>query len=276
MKLNILKYELKKIASSSVFKFFTLIYIFVTWKSTINLQTTHHQRNFNVLEGVIYTLNDKNIITWILVPISLYIMIKIFYDDEIDYQVKVKSKSRVNWFSQKLIAIIVYIAIIVILLIVISLCINFIMLNLDFGWSHFSFPEVSQEHLYQFDISIFPFQPYYQPLKVIILTSIFLILGIWILGLIVSLISLITNKPIIGVTIGFIYYIFSIKYINFLEIKYSFIKYFSIDSYILFSNHNFNGMDTNLFTVRESFLGLIILSIALFLIGIIVIKKKDF
>ena len=276
MKLNILKYELKKIMASNVFIFFTFIYIFVVWNSIINLKTTHHQRNFNILEGVIYTLNDKNIITWIVIPISLYIMIKIFFDDEIDYQVKVKSKSRVNWFSQKLITVIVYISIIVILLTVISVFINLIILNLDFGWSHFSFQEASQEQLYQFDISIFPFQPYYQPLKVIILMIIFLILGISLLGLIVILISLITNKTIIGVTIGFIYYIFSIKYINFIEVKYSFIKYFTIDSYILFSNHNSNGMDTNLFTVRESFLGLVILSITLYLIGIIVIKKKDF
>lgn len=276
MNFNILKYEFQRIKSSNIFKFFILIYLFVTWKSTINLQTTHHQRAFNALEGVIYTLNNKNIITWVLIPISLYIMSKIFFDDEFNYQVKVKSKNRVSWFMQKLLALIVYISIIVITLTIISVCVNLLILNLDFGWSHYSFTGVSQEHLYQFDITIFPFQPYYHPLKVIMLTIIFLILGLSLLGLIVSLISLITNKPIIGASIGFIYYIFSIKYLDFIEVKYSFIKYFTIDSYILFSNHNFNGMDIKLFTVKESFFGLIILSIALFLIGTIIIKKKDF
>lgn len=82
MNFNILKYEFQRIKSSNIFKFFILIYLFVTWKSTINLQTTHHQRAFNALEGVIYTLNNKNIITWVLIPISLYIMSKIFFDDE--------------------------------------------------------------------------------------------------------------------------------------------------------------------------------------------------
>lgn len=279
MNLNILKYELKKIMSSKVLKVFPLISLFVTWKSTIKLQETYPHRNFNVLEGVLYALNDKNIITWVLIPISLYIMTKIFFDDELNYQVKIKSKSRVNWFLQKVIALIGYISIMVIILTIISLCVNVIMLNLDFGWSHFAFnlfPDITPEQLQQLEVRIFPFQPYYQPLKVIIITIIFLIFGISLLGLIISLFSLITDKPVIGITLGFIYYIFSTRYLNFIETKYSFIKYFTIDSYILFTNHNFNGMDIRLFTVKESFLGLLILSVIFFLIGTIIIKKKDF
>lgn len=281
MNLNIFKYEFKKITTSGIFKLFTLVSIFINYKSSIELREVYTLRSFNMLEGLVHTLNNKNLITWILIPFSLYFMTKIFFDDQLDYQVKVKSRNKLNWFSQKVLSLISYISIMILILTVTSLFINLFMLNFKFGWSHTvvnsipGIPEITPLELQSLDAQIFPFQPYYHPLEVIVISIFFLISGLSLLGLIISLFSLLTRKPLVGMVAAFIYYIFSTKYMFFVEKRFSFLKYFTIDSYILFANHNFDNMSSNLFTVRESIFGLALLSFSFFLIGLFIIKKKD-
>lgn len=125
------------------------------------------------------------------------------------------------------------------------------------------------------DSEIFPFQLYYTSFKVLILSIFFLIMGLTALGLMISIISLLTNNSKISLIIAYSYFIFSTKFVYLISGTHEMLKNFTIYGYIIFQNHNFNGQVLEFFTVKESIFRLNVILLLFFFIGLYINKKLD-
>lgn len=275
MNFRIIKYELERLVSNKILKCYFFINIIICLKSLLEFKEINILRSFNLLEGVISNLNNQNIIIWMVVPFSLYFMTNIFFDFEINNYIKIRSESKLNWFIQKIISLFIYNCITIGILLLNSFVVSLFLCNLKLGWSHLNLPNITEEQLILLDTDIFPFQVNYTPFNVIVLSIFFLVVGMTLLGLMMAIISLLTNNSKVGLIIGYSYFIFSTKFIYFISEKHQLLKNFTIDGYILFQNHNFNGQFLEFFTIKESIFRLNTLLILFFFIGLYINKKLD-
>ncbi len=281
MDMGIIRYEIEKLLKNKFSKFFLALLLFLSVKNISDFKMDHMDRNFTFMEGIIQNMSDKYYILWVIFPISLYYMVSIFFDRDIGMYIAIRSKSKVNWFNQKVISFFIYNCVITFVVFFFSFIVSILQFKFSFSWSHSNIPITSPEKaesVKEFELSIIPLQRSHSTVTSVIIAMVFLIFGLTLLGLIFVLISKIFNNARIGVIVGFIYLNCSSVYPNFASTQCKFIKYFTVDEFILVNNHSFVKKEDPfhlLYTIQQSIILMIILLIIFYFINIFSIKKMD-
>lgn len=262
MNLEIVKYDLKRFLNDKIFMFYSLLMLFLSAKILIDFKYVHTGKHFSFMDGIIYCLSNAKLLSWIIIPASLYYMTNIFFDYEINDYLKIRSRTKLNWFTQKLVSLLTFNCIIIALQFVTAVTVSIFIFDLEFNWGG------KNE-------GIFQFQSFYSPSKALLFIIFFLIFGITLLGLFAAFFSLLLNKPKFGMVFGFVYFTCSSQYVIIASKRFEFLKYFTIDSFINFNNHNFDGMTSWFYTVKQSFFITVGLAIALYIICVFTIKKIE-
>lgn len=274
----IITYELRKFLNSKVFKYYVMVVIFICYKALIETKNDMPMRTFTFIEGVVATLVSPFVIMWVLVPFSMYFMTNIFFDFELSDYIKIRSSSKVKWFLQKVVALFLHNCILVGTLLMASIIISLRVFKFSISWGVLNTASISQldsEVIKSITNYVFPYQVYYSPGKVILLSLILLCGGLTLIGLAMGIVSLQLNNPRTGIILGCSYLLFSFKRTFFIGQKYTFVKYLAFDSFMLFENHNFDGLQGHLFTIRTTFILLPILILTVLFCGIILNRKRD-
>lgn len=280
--MNIVKYNLKMIIENRYFKYIVLGIFFISLKCLIDFKLDHSVANYTFIEGIINNLSDNNMITWIIFPISLYYMTNVLYDEEYKNYITIRAKTKHNLFRQRVLSIFICNIILIFTFFLCSLIGSLYIFRIGLDWTPLPLPkgiptdemEKVKNAMKLHSLSIFPLHQYYSTVVSVLVILVFLIFGLTLLNLMFGLVSNIINNVRIGAVIGFIYFICSSRYIFISDKRFGFIKYFTIDSFVLVNNHSFrnNGM---LYTLDQSLKLLFILLIVFYLLNLFVIKRTD-
>lgn len=280
--MNIIKYNIESIFKSKFTKLLVLVFFLISLKSLSNFQLNHSEGIYTFMEGIVYNLSNTNIISWIIIPISLYYMTNVFFDEEFKNYITLRGKTKRNLFRQRVLSLLICNAILIFIFLICSFIVSLFMFRLSFEWTKLTLPKnINPKEIVgmkaaarDYCLRIFPTQKYYSTIVSVLVILTFLIFGLTLLSLIFGLISNVINNARIGAVIGFIYYMCSTRYIFIASKQFSFLKYFTIDSFILVNNHSFQKNDW-LYSINQSLILLFVLLFAFYYLNILLIKKTD-
>lgn len=271
MRLKTLKYDIRKFFNSKYFWLFLLLSSYISFKAVSDFKNLEY-RHVNVIEGIINNLISPSTIMFFLIPVCLYYINTIFFDDYLNNYIKIRYQKKSEWYKDRCISLLFYNIITIGIFFIETVISSFIYLPKGIQWSQMNLNVIKSGER----ISIFPFEGLFSPITSVILILIFLILGITLLGTLSSTISLIFYNPKIGTIFIYFYFFISTKTDFFITKSNAYIKYAFIDGYILFARHNFSEDTFALLTVRESLIYLFLLLILSSIIGSKIVKNIDF
>lgn len=278
--LNICIYDFKRLLNKKSIYFYILLISIIlvnTSQSYISMgEKINKGHQANMWDGFIATILDGTMIMWFLFPMCLYFITLIFFDSDLNTFIKIRVKNKRIWILSKIITVYVFSWFSIFIVSIISLVINLLYQGFSVNWSDAALFHATRSSEY------YTFIQTYWPLETFLINCFTFASTMTILTVIANLISLYKNNPKIGICISIMFMLLGK---GFIFINVHFLKYFTLNNYLIFAKKNFPTYDLNgtllrpnpfLLTINEVNLILALLIIFIIIISLIFIKKIDF
>ncbi|MGL4875890.1 MAG: hypothetical protein ACRC30_14720 [Clostridium sp.] len=244
-----------------IFSFFTGVYVFLIFNSPYT-----YLEGLNLFDVPIIIQMENTAAIQVICMLSVYLSSMIFVDRCLDPFVKIRIKSKREWFVGKVVSVIMINIVLFIIITGIGIIIGVFVAKLGLGWGK----GVTTR------LFAYPYAGFYSQFRLIVINMSIFISLMSAIGIISGLIYVKVNKGYVGIIISYIYMIGSNAFIMVAHNNlFSLIIFYN---YICFARRNYmNTFEEGLYlTVREAMIYPGILLGIVCLVGYALIKHMEF